>query len=69
MTQDDFATLQERFSLAEQIACIDREVRMREMVYPKLIGKGRMSEQAAAHELACMRQVARTLRALVDDRK
>ena len=67
MTAETFATLDEHFTLREQIECVEREVRMREMVYPKLIGKGTMSEQAAAHELACMRQVLRTLRALIDD--
>jgi hypothetical protein len=49
--------------LGEQIACIDREIRRREQAPPTaaLLGYYEL------RELETLRQVARTLRALIDD--
>jgi hypothetical protein len=49
------------FSLGMQIAVVEREIRMREQVYPGLVGKKRMSQRTADLELAGMRAVLRTL--------
>lgn len=51
-------------TLAEQIACVRREIMMRERVYPGWVNKGRMSQTKAEHELLVMRQVLVTLRNL-----
>jgi hypothetical protein len=44
-----------------QIACVEREIRMREHVYPAMVGKRKMSQRTADLELAAMRAVLRTL--------
>lgn len=49
-------------SIAEQIASVDREIRMRERVYPRWIEQRRMMAKTAEHEIACMRAVLATLR-------
>jgi hypothetical protein len=50
--------------LADQIACVRREIGMRERVYPKWVDAGRMKQDAADRELAAMRAVLVTLDAL-----
>lgn len=47
--------------LAEQVACIKREIRFREHVYPRRIAAGRMSTQDARHEIERMKAVLTTL--------
>ncbi len=49
-------------SLAEQIASVEREIRMRERVYPRWVEQRRMMEKTAEHEIACMHAVLATLR-------
>jgi len=49
------------FSLDDQIQTVQREIEMREQVYPKLVQGGRMTERKADHELQCMRAVLTTL--------
>ncbi len=51
-------------SLADQLACCEREVKMRERVYPGWVERGRMTPQKAAAELHAMRSVVATLRQL-----
>lgn len=48
-------------SLDEQIACVKREIAMRERVYPKWVEKGRMPQDKADHELSAMKAVLQTL--------
>lgn len=48
--------------LDAQIACIEREIRMRERVYPRFVETGRMTSIGAEREIACMRAVLHTLR-------
>lgn len=48
-------------SIAEQIASVEREIRMRERVYPRWVEQRRMMEKTAEHEIACMRAVLATL--------
>ena len=49
------------YSLDDQIQCVQREIAMRERVYPKWVSSGRMTERKADHELQCMRAVLATL--------
>ena len=48
-------------SLAEQIASVEREIRMRERAYPRWIEQRRMIAKTAEHEIACMRAVLASL--------
>lgn len=50
--------------LADQIACVRREIGMRERVYPKWVAAGRIKPDSADRELATMRAVLATLEAL-----
>lgn len=58
-----------KFSLPDQIACIQREIRYRERCYPRWLQTGTLTKEVADYEIACMRQVLRTLRALINDGK
>lgn len=51
-----------KFPLAELAASADREVAMRERVYPGWVEKKKLSADKAAHEIAAMKQIAVTLR-------
>ena len=47
-----------------QYACVEREIRMRQKVYPRWVEKGRMTQQESDYELQTMRAVLETLSAL-----
>lgn len=51
-------------SLADQIACVEREIKMRERVYLNWITRGTMTETNARKEIHRMRAVLHTLRQL-----
>lgn len=51
-------------TLDDQIACVDREIRMRRRVYPRQVSAGRMSQQTADREIALMSAVLETLLSL-----
>ena len=51
-------------SIEEQIASVEREVRMRESAYPRWVEQRRMTVKTAEHEIACMQAVLTTLRRL-----
>lgn len=51
----------EAVSLDDQIACVKREIGMRERVYPRWVEQGRMKAEAAAKETANMKAVLATL--------
>jgi hypothetical protein len=55
------------FTLAQQIACVKREIALRLRVYPGWVKGGRMKSEVAVYEQAVMTQVLRTLEALIDD--
>jgi hypothetical protein len=55
------------YTLAEQIKCVDREIAMRSVVYPGRVRAGKMSQAKADYELACMREVLRTLQRLAQE--
>jgi hypothetical protein len=58
----------ESVSLERQLEAIEREIKIRQRTYPGRILTGRMSARFANEELAAMRAVATTLRALVAER-
>ena len=53
------------YSISEQIACVAREVRMREVLYPKWVLAERMAQATADRQLNCMKAVLRTLEAMI----
>jgi hypothetical protein len=55
---------QASLGVGAQIACVKREIAMRERVYPTLIAKGRMKAGDAEYELAAMRAVLATIEGL-----
>ena len=48
-------------TIDDQIACVRREVAMRERAYPKFVAAGRMTQDKANREIAAMRAVLSTL--------
>jgi len=48
-------------TLDEQIACVKREIALRERVYPRRILDGKMDGRLAEHEIACMKAVLESL--------
>jgi len=48
-------------TIDEQIKSVQREIGMRQRVYPAWVKKGLMTQDQAAHEIACMEEVHRTL--------
>lgn len=52
---------QQTISIPEQLACVEREIKMRERVYPRCVADKRMTQAKADHELAAMRAVRETL--------
>ena len=49
------------FSLAIQIECVKRELRMRRQVYPERVARGLMSQAKADQEIEVMESVLATL--------
>ena len=45
----------------EMLACVEREIKMRERVYPARVARGRMSRAKAAAEIATMRAILAAL--------
>jgi hypothetical protein len=56
-----------RFSLKDQIRCVEREIAMRKAAYPGFVQRGKLMAPVAEREIACMEQVLRTLNRLLDD--
>lgn len=52
--------------IIEQIKCIEREIGMRERVYPKWVESKKMSQQKADEEIKTMREVLKTLNLVKD---
>lgn len=51
-------------TISEQIAAVEREIKMRRRVYPRWIDSGKLTQQKADHEIACMEAVLETLEGL-----
>ena len=49
-------------SIDDQIRCVEREIEWRLHVYPRLIARGRMTQERANREVVKMRAVLWTLR-------
>jgi hypothetical protein len=47
---------------ADKLACIEREIKMRETVYPRWVTESRMSQTKADRELEVMRAIAEDYR-------
>jgi hypothetical protein len=52
--------------LEVQLACAKRELRLRRRSYAKWVPEGKMTEAQAAHELAAMQAIVRTLQDLLE---
>lgn len=52
-------------TLEQQIACVRRELKMREKVYPRWVLEGRMTQEKATRETLSMHAVLATLEALI----
>lgn len=50
--------------MTEQFLCVQREITMRERVYPRWIEAGRMTAKKAEHEIRSMKAVLVTLEKL-----
>lgn len=50
--------------LETQIVCVEREIRQRHRVYPRLVERGTMKQHQADAEIAAMNAVLQTLLAL-----
>jgi len=48
-------------ALADQIACVRREIALRRAVYPRWIEVGRITQTKADYEVACMTAVLERL--------
>lgn len=51
-------------TLAEQIACVEREIGFRERCYPGWVRGHKLTQAKADHELGAMRAVLETLRSV-----
>ena len=47
--------------LSDQVACVKREIAMRERAYTRWVASGKMTQRKADQELAAMKAVAETL--------
>ena len=63
-----FAVLPRHVSLARQIEGARRELRLRQVVYPKRIAAGQMNVEKADEELAVMDAILATLQAIASTR-
>lgn len=45
------------FTLTEKIDCIQREIKFREKVYPRLISAGKMTQEKANREISIMQEI------------
>lgn len=53
-----------KVSIAEQLREIEREIKMREGVYPRWVRDGKISARDADHRLAAMKAIRESLKAL-----
>ena len=56
-------------SLRDQWESAMRELRLRRVVYPKCVKAGAMTEEHAAHEIACMEAIVATLSPLMREER
>jgi hypothetical protein len=51
---------------ADKLACIKRELALRSRLYPKWVEQDRLTARKAAHEIACIEQIANDYQRIVD---
>ena len=51
---------------ADKLACAERELKMRQRVYPRWVEQDRMSAGKAAHEIACMQAIVNHFLVIVE---
>lgn len=51
-------------TLADEIECLKREIRMREQVYPRWVSNGKMKPDKAEREIAVMKSALESLHRL-----
>lgn len=51
-------------TLEDEIVCIQREIKMRERVYPRWVDTGKMKQEKADWEIKCMNAVLESLHRL-----
>lgn len=56
--------MSDTLSLHQQLACAERELRLRHGVYPGLVQRGKMTPDQSRHELAAMGAIVTTLKRL-----
>jgi hypothetical protein len=49
----------------DKLACLEREIKLRERVYPRWVGGGKMSQDKADREIAVMKAIADDYRPVV----
>lgn len=52
--------------MTDQVACVNREIAMRERAYPKWVTAGRMTQKKAEQEIRAMKAVQETLLELLE---
>lgn len=51
-----------KFTLKQQINCIQREIALREKLYPDWVKQNKLKAETAEYELSCLRAVIETLK-------
>lgn len=51
-------------SLDDEVRCVERELKFRTMVYPRLVSKGRMTTGTMNREIALMESILARLKSL-----
>ena len=54
----------EIIGVEEQIQCVEREIKLRNRVYPYWVSKEKMTQKKADYEITAMQAVLRTLKGL-----
>lgn len=54
------------YPIEVQIRCVEREISMRQRVYPRYVAKGNMTQHQADNETSCMKAVLNTLKRVAE---
>lgn len=69
MTMFEEETGPGRIRLSEQIAELERELALRQLLYPRWIAAGSMAQATGEYQIAALKAAIRTLQSLVNDGK
>lgn len=53
-------------TIADKLACAERELKMRKRVYSRWTASGKMSVGKAAHEIACMEAIVADYQGIIE---